>query len=469
LKSRFLNYTDRSNFGGTYQFSDLASFDNAQPFLYTVNFGNPQVAFTQHEMSYFIQDEMRLSPHLRLLAGLRHEFQSNLRYYRSLAPRIAVSASTADGRTVVRAGAGIFYQRQPVTLEEQSLLFDGTHVQSAVVSQPPFPSPGNIPYTVPASVFRTDPSIRTPYAIQASLGVERKLGQETFITADYTMLLGRRLYGARDINAPLLTTGLRPDPNWLNVDQFETAGTSESHNITVGFRTTLRRLQLITRYTISHSIDDTSGMSFLPANNFDRQGERGRSDFDQRHRLNIAGVLKLPYHFNMGIIATFSSDIPYNITSGFDTNGDTVTNDRPTMANASAPFNSFGIDGSFIGATNGVLYNGSQALFGNTLVPVNANSVHWLVLPGVGNVGRNAGIGPPHAQVDLRLAKKYVLKKAKNKTETTREVELRSDVFDVSNRTNYQNYVGYITSPVFGKPNVAYPSREVQLSMRFSF
>jgi len=171
----------------------------------------------------------------------------------------------------------------------------------------------------------------------------------------------------------------------------------------------------------------------------------------------------------MGIIATFSSDIPYNITSGFDTNGDTVTNDRPTMANASAPFNSFGIDGSFIGATNGVLYNGSQALFGNTLVPVKANSVHWLVLPGVGNVGRNVGIGPPHAQVDLRLAKKYVLEKAKNKTETTREVELRSDVFDVSNRTNYQNYVGYITSPVFGKPNVAYPSREVQLSMRFSF
>jgi len=468
LKSRFLDYTDGSNFGGTFQFSDLTSFVNAKPFLYTMNLGDPRVTFRQHEISYYLQDEMRLLPHLRLLVGLRHELQSNLSYHKSLAPRVALAASTADGRLVVRAGAGIFYQRQPVTMEEQFLLLNGTHERSAVLSQPGFPSPGNIPNTVPDSVLRMDPHIRSPYAIQASLGAERKLGQEVFITADYTMLLGRRLYGTRDINAPV-ATGLRPEPNFVNIGQFETSGSSESHNVTLGFRTTLRRLQLITRYTLSHSIDNTSGMSFLPADNFNRQGERGRSDFDQRHRLNIAGVLKLPYHFNLGLISTFRSGIPYNITSGFDTNNDTVANDRPSMGNVFAPFNSFGVDGSFISGTKGVLYSGPQALFGGTLVPVNANNVHWLILPGVGNVGRNVGIGPRMADIDLRLSKKLVLKKAENKTDTTREVEFRSDVFDILNKTNYRNYVGTLTSPVFGQPIAAYPSREVQLSIRFSF
>ena len=139
------------------------------------------------------------------------------------------------------------------------------------------------------------------------------------------------------------------------------------------------------------------------------------------------------------------------------------------MGNVYAPFNSFGVDGSFISGTKGVLYSGPQALFGGTLVPVNANNVHWLILPGVGNVGRNVGIGPRMADIDLRLSKKFVLKKAENKSDTTREVEFRSDVFDILNKTNYQNYVGTLTSPVFGQPIAAYPSREVQLSIRFSF
>src|SRR5919198_4647392 len=64
LKSRFIDYTDRSNFGGTFTFSSLTSFTSTRPSpsQYTVNLGDPRVTFTQHELAYFFQDEIRLRP-----------------------------------------------------------------------------------------------------------------------------------------------------------------------------------------------------------------------------------------------------------------------------------------------------------------------------------------------------------------------------------------------------------------------
>jgi hypothetical protein len=249
VKTRFIDYTDRSNFGGTFTFPDLdPSFVNNQPSLYTVNQGDPRVTFTQSEIAYFFQDEIRLWPRLNLLLGLRHELQSNLSDHHNLAPRIAVSTSTADGRTILRAGSGIFYQRQPVSLLEQALLLDGSHLQQFVVSADPqhplsFPTPPGIPPNSPLSVSRIDPRIRTPYAVQAGLGLERKLGNQTSLTADYARLHGVKLYRMRDLNAPLPATGARPDPHFANVDQFESSGTSDSHSVTVGFQTTVRRQQ----------------------------------------------------------------------------------------------------------------------------------------------------------------------------------------------------------------------------------
>jgi hypothetical protein len=470
LKSRLIDYTDSSNFGGTFTFSDLASFGNKKPLQYTVNLGDPRVAFTQHEVAYFFQDEIRLLPELRLLVGLRHELQSNLEDHRDLAPRITLSASTPDSRTILRAGVGTFYQRQPVTLEEQFLLLNGSHLQQVVLSNPSFPlvgSPSGLVSNSPPSVLQIDPRLRTPYAIQASLDVERKLGRETTLTAEYIMLRGLKLYRMRDVNAPLPTTGVRPDPNFLKVDQFETSGSSHSHILTLGMRTTLgSRLQLLSQYTFSHAIDDTSGLSALPANNYDLRGERGRSDFDQRHRLNFTGVLKLPWNFTLGCVVSIYSGIPFNVTTGFDDDHDTVFNDRPSLGNPKAPFNSFAVDGSFIGGTNGVLYDGAHALFGGSLVPVNANTVHWLILPGPGNVGRNAGKGPGFANMDLRFAKTFRLRE---RSKGSRYVELRADAFNLMNHVNYTNYVGTLTSPFFDRANDAHAPREIQLSTRLRF
>src|SRR5207244_6632339 len=111
----------------------------------------------------------------------------------------------------------------------------------------------------PPNVLRLDPHLRAPYDIQASLGVERKLGEHTTLTAEYTLLRGQRLYRMRDINAPQPATGIRPDPNFLNVDQFETTGSSRSDSLSLGVRATIAyTLHLVAQYTFSRATDDTS-------------------------------------------------------------------------------------------------------------------------------------------------------------------------------------------------------------------
>jgi hypothetical protein len=200
------------------------------------------------------------------------------------------------------------------------------------------------------------------------------------------------------------------------------------------------------------------------------RGERGRSDLDQRHRLNLVSSLKLPYDFRFGLVASLHSGFPYNITTGFDDNGDTILNDRPTLGNPNAPFNSFAVDGKFVGGASGVLYDGVTYVSRHALIPLNdPNSVHWLIRSGPGNVARNVGNGPGWADVDLRLAKRFTLRKARSKSETSTSLEFRLDVFDLFNNTNFQNFVGTLTSPHFGNANKAYSSREIQPSVRVSF
>jgi len=471
-KSRLIDYTDASNFGGTYTFSDLPNFVNNLPRQYTVNGGNPRVRFTQNEFAYFLQDEIRLRPRLNLLLGVRHELQSNLDEHADLAPRLALSAASEDGRTIVRAGSGIFYQRQPVTLEEQYLLLDGSNLRQVVLTNPSYPLTGD-PFAQagPPNVLRLAPHLRAPYDIQASLGVERKLGEHTTLTAEYTRLGGRRLYRMRDINAPLPATGIRPDPNFLNVDQFETTGRSRSDSLSLGVRATIAyTLHLVAQYTFSRATDDTSclfsqpGLCRPPADSYNLAGERGPADYDQRHRFNLAGVLYLPGHFTLGCVVSLSSATPYDITTGFDDNQDTVFNDRPTLGNPAAPFQSFAIDGSgVVGGTPGTLYDGPEALFAGRLVQTTPSGVHWLIQPGPGNVGRNSGRGPSFADVDLRVAKRFVLRE---KSKGAQSLELRLDAFNLLNHVNYFNYVGTLDSRYFGRANHAHVPREIQLSVR---
>lgn len=437
-RHRFFHVTDGSNFGGTFTFASLAAYSASQPELFTMNQGNPRISFAQREYNTFFQDEMQVRPSFSLSLGLRYEWQSNLDYYRSLAPRVAFAYAPQLGPIVLRGGFGIFYDRQADVMEKEATLYNGTYGHQVVLQNPGYPLPF-APSSPPLpSVLQFDPGIRTPYLMQASIGVERKLGKGRHLLAvDYTLVRGVRLYRTRNVNAPLPGTGAIPDPNFVNIDQFESSGRSRSTSLTMSLQTSLRnRVDLLTQYIYSKAMDDTSGYASLPANNYDLGPEYGRADYDRRHRLNLIATYRFHRGFRAGTVVNLSSGIPFNITTGYLNNGDLTPTARP---------------------------------------------------PGV---GRNTGNGPGYASVDLRLSKRFTFRRTEDVkpvfAEADREagssrpsttsgegsisqLEFAVDAFNVLNHTNFKNYVGTLTSPFFGHANAANPPRQLQVSVRYHF
>jgi hypothetical protein len=353
-RPRFFHVTDSSNFGGTFTFASLASYSAGQPELFTMSQGNAQISFAQKEYYTFVQDEVQVRPSFSLSLGLRYEWQSNVDYRNNFAPRVAFAYAPGQGPTVLRGGFGIFYDRQPDIMQQQAALYDGTQGHQIVLRNPGYPVPYDPASPPPPSLLRIAPGIRTPYLIQASVGVERKFGRgKNLLAVDYTMARSMRLYRTRNINAPLPQTGSIPDPNFANIDQFESSGRSRSNGVTASLQTALKnRVDLLAQYTFSKSMDDTSGFASMPANNYDLRAEYGRADYDRRHRFNLIGTYRFRWGFRAGTVVNLSSGIPFNITTGYLNNGDLMPTARP---------------------------------------------------PGI---GRNTGAGPGYASVDFHLAKR---------------------------------------------------------------
>jgi hypothetical protein len=426
-RPRFFHVTDSSNFAGTFTFASLASYSARQPELFTMNLGNPRISFAQKEYFTFVQDEVQVRPSFSLALGLRYEWQSNVDYRNNFAPRVAFAYAPGQGPTVLRGGFGIFYDRQPDIMQQQAALYDGTQGHQIVLLNPGFPVPFDPASPPPPSLLRLAPGIRTPYLMQASIGVERKLGRgRNILAVDYTMARGVRLYRTRNVNAPLPDTGAIPDPNFTNIDQFESSGRSRSNALTASLQTALRnRVDLLAQYTFSKSMDDTSGYASLPANNYDLRPEYGRSDYDRRHRFTLIGTYHFYKGFRAGTVVNLSSGIPFNITTGYLNNGDLIPTSRP---------------------------------------------------PGV---GRNTGIGPGYASVDFHLAKRFTFRRTEGGSGNARaagssedhasQVEIAIDAFNAFNHTNFKNYVGTLTSPFFGRANAANPPRQVQVTAKYHF
>src|SRR5258708_8365909 len=181
-RPRSFQTTNASNTGGTFTFPSLTAYSSGQPELFTMNQGNPRVAFTQREYYSFFQDEIQVRQNLSLSLGLRYEWQSNLSAYNNFAPRVAFAFSPHGGQMVIRGGFGIFYDRQPEIMQQQALLHDGAQGHQIVVKNPGYPIPYDPAPPPPPSVLRIATDIRTPYLTQASLGIERKLGRQELLS-----------------------------------------------------------------------------------------------------------------------------------------------------------------------------------------------------------------------------------------------------------------------------------------------
>ncbi len=407
--------SDRSNDLGTYSFGSLDDYAQNRPFSAIIQQGDPRTVFVEKNLGAFLQDEWRVRQNISLAWGLRYDWQNHFGDRNNLSPRLALAYGVGKSRNLVlRAGAGLFYDRSGPNPIWDILRYDGFRLRRYVLNDPET-IPAAVPSSSPTSVTRLERGVELPKTMQFSFGVERQLGKETTLAVNYVGVRAVDLLRSRDGNAPLPPAfSARPDPALNVLRWIESASRMESNSLEITVRGVIGpRVKGLAQYVFGKTRTDTGGVNWFPADSFFPRGEWGRADTDRHHQFNLLSTATLHRWANFGVSVALQSGIPFNITTGRDDNRDGLASDRPR------------------------------------------------------GVSRNTGDGPGNASVDLRWFRKFELQPdSKEKSPT---VTASVDAFNAFNRVNFQNYLGALSSPFFGGPVASQPARRMQLGLRFEF
>lgn len=437
-----------SNANGTFTFSSLAAFQAGRPTTYTQRTGDPFIALSQYQFGGYLQDDIRVKKSLSVSLGLRHEWQTNFDDHNNVAARFGLAWSPfKDGKTTIRAGAGIFYNWLGADTVEQTLIVDGKRQRDLVVTNPGFPNPlsGGLQTVLPTSRLQLDPTLSQPYIEQVSVGVERQFSPMIRLNANYFYVRGVHLLRGRNINAPLPGLG-RPDPTTGNITQVESSASSTQHLVNVGFHLNQpkRRLFFAVNYSLSKAANEADGPFSLPVDNFNLRAERGPAAMDMRHRFFVLTNMNLFKGLRLGTAFQATSALPYNITTGSDNNGDTVSNDRPV-----------GIErNSARGAGRWEMSTRLSWGFGFGQPPESTGHVGARVVA----IQMDGGNNPLGSMPSMPGAnnKRY-------------RMEFYVQAFNLFNHANLTSFSGVQTSPFFGHATAAMPGRRIESGLRFSF
>src|SRR5262249_52005182 len=146
---------------------------------------------------------------------------------------------TANGKTIIRGGAGIFYVNMPSNKSYSNTQAFPFQITNNVIASTDPRNPNvtlNNPFD-PAllgtgiAARGVDMNMRTPYIIQGNFGIQRQITQATVFEISYAGSKGNGLYRTRNLNAAPLGPGTaasrRPYPKFSSVSQLE--GSAMSH------------------------------------------------------------------------------------------------------------------------------------------------------------------------------------------------------------------------------------------------
>ncbi|MEZ5398908.1 MAG: TonB-dependent receptor [Bryobacteraceae bacterium] len=410
--------SDRTNQIGTLSFASLGDLSANRPFAAVLQRGDPRVVFIEKNVGGFLQDEWQLRPNLSLATGLRYDWQNNFGDGNNFAPRVAIAYAPGKSRkTVIRTGAGFFFDRSGPGPVFDILRFNGTQLRRYVLNGsqlPPDLSDSSL-LAFPTSIHQLERGVQLPNTMQFSFGMERQLAKKTTLAVNYVGTRGVQQLRSRDANAPLPPGfASRPDLSVNVLREIESAGRVEANALEVTLRGEIApRVTGMAQYVFGRTRTDTGGVNWYPANSFSPAGEWGRADTDRRHQFNFLGTASLHHWANFGLSVSLLSGIPFNITTGRDDNRDGMALDRPA------------------------------------------------------GVTRNTGLGPGAAVIDLRWYRDFRLRPARKDKSPSFTVSV--DAFNILNHVNYQNFVGALTSPFYGQAVGSQPPRRLQIGCRYQF
>ncbi|HLQ52277.1 MAG TPA: TonB-dependent receptor, partial [Terriglobales bacterium] len=307
--------------------------------------GNGHFSQSLQRLGLYAQDSWRLTPSFTVNYGLRYDtsfglFDSNgasqsqnpalplLKipgapapfgvphdYRKAFAPRLGIAyAPDISGNTVIRAGVGLYYNDLG-----QNGWVDAFRAVNAPLGE---------------HAALIDPRYHTPYALQASAGVEHTFNRNWAANVFYEHQQGVHQYRRYEYVAGVTLPAAIDN----NISLFKSDNRSRYDGVSFVVQHNSRWLNLTAHYTLANAttwgatvgelFDYVNGVSDV-RNPFG-PGDHGPSGEDVRHRFVIAGTVHLPWKFELSTLSQFESARPFTMADGADDlNGDGIMgNDR---------------------------------------------------------------------------------------------------------------------------------------------
>jgi TonB dependent receptor len=529
IQQTLLNDYGVFSFTGTKTGNALADFMAGLPV--SMNQDAPITAMDNfYTGALFLQDDFHIAPRLTLNLGLRYELQQPptdpfnrestfelgvqstvlkgsqvptgllvpgdpgigrgivSMKWNHLSPRLGLAWDPfGDGKTSVRAGAGLFYgsvsgnewnstsNYNPFAVRQTfpnvGTLTDPYLNQPGGVSPFPFTyDPNNPRFILPASIYGIAPNFQWPYTYQLNFSVQRQIVKDLTVTAAYVGSLAHRLPFAEDLNYPFYNS-TATSSNVNNRRPIQPGTLSQIYSVQSVMQASYNGLQITVEKRFSHHVSakgfytHSKDLEDVELDNNTVNGgaqdyralnlERGRSDNDRRDVAVGSVIWNMDYfgHTNpflkaiindwqLSGIVTLQSGLPFTVTTGVDTNLDGTSNDRAnTIGN---PF----LD------PNRSRNDVSNMWFNTAAFAKGPNGTD-------GTAARNLMTGPGSKNVDMALFRNL-------KFHEKMTFQIRAEATNVFNLVNLSNPNAALNAAAFGTIRSAAAMRQLQLGLRLT-
>ena len=267
----------------------------------------------------------------------------------NIQPRAGVSWDPRrDGKSIVRAGYGLYYDQPLVGIFEQNAFSNPPYVQTVNLLNPSLsnPSAGTTPGTTGLrSLFATSVPFKTPRTQQWNVGYQRMLYRRGSIDVGYVGAHGDRLIQQVDLNQPdpvvALANGLnisRPYLGYASITMRQTTAYNNYKGLLTQFRHEGgRQGTYVLNYTLSRnrtSATNDRDAADNPQDPRNLEAEYADARSDRRHIFTANYIYELPFFLKSG------SALVKAVLGGWQVSGITTFNSGAPISRILANTNS---------------------------------------------------------------------------------------------------------------------------------
>lgn len=270
-----------------------------------------------NEVAAFIQDRFIVNGRLTLDAGLRFD-RDSLVQRGNVAPRFAfLLLPFKNNRTILRGGAGLFYDRTPLSVGYFTALPERTVTDYAPDGVTPINAPRRF-------VNLVDGRLRNPRSTRFSLQLDRGLTKNFIARIGYLQrnttnefiiaplanspnlnLLGSNLFGANASASNALLLNSAGNSRYRELQVLATYDGRRAGNFTASYTRSSARGDL---NAINEILGDVQPIVIRP-------NERGPLSFDAPHRLLAYGEIRAPSDLRISPVIEVRSGFPFSLVN----------------------------------------------------------------------------------------------------------------------------------------------------------